>query len=119
MAKKPITPTQPGPKATRSADISKLISHAEITAPTTPIYSNHVQITSSTTELIIDLFRIEPTPLDAGTTLKASYLQRVIIPLAKAKSLASAIALSVSSLEDAIKEMENNQSLPTTETASE
>jgi hypothetical protein len=100
-----VSPTRVGNK---TIDISKIIAKAE-DLHSAPIYSNHIQITSSSSELLIDFFRVEPNPFGGTTTLKASYLQRIIVPLSKAKALANAILQSVGSLEDALKDLNNGE----------
>lgn len=64
------------------------------------VYSNHVQITITARELIMDFYLLEPVPGQEDPS--STRVQRVFIPLVQAKGLASAIANIIPKYEQAM-----------------
>ena len=109
MAKKPPAIARPvsnqTPGAIRSFDIPRAVSQAKPETSPAPIYANHIQVTAGASELLIDFFRLGPDPLNTNS-MQATYLQRVIVPLDRAESIATAINMSVASMKEMVASLE-------------
>lgn len=83
---------------TNQIDLFDLIKKAVSVQNGPDIYCNHAQIHVSINDMIIDLYLLSPEIGDQ-TQVKATHVQRVIIPLNMAKGLAGAILDSISRFE--------------------
>lgn len=86
-----ITPSQ--------IDVSDLIEKAEKTFAS-DVYANHIQVTLTANELLLDFYYISPQPHKAEP-VKMLHIGRMISPVGMAKGLATALANVVANHEAA------------------
>jgi hypothetical protein len=88
----------------RPINISEIIANSDSENTREIVYSNHVQITASANEFIMDFFLVSPDPV-RKSEITSSFLQRVIMPINIAQSLTSAIAQNMANLDSAMKNL--------------
>lgn len=70
-------------------------------APENPdLYVNHAQIVITNNEIVVEFYYLSPTNIVTNLQVKATLKQRIILPHALGKGLATALANVIASYED-------------------
>lgn len=93
-------PPRPHAKAETIQEIriNDLLEQAAPAGTGLPLYANHVQLHATTNETLLDFYLLGPTPT-GETVMKASHVQRIVIPPSLLKGLTTALANLVDSIE--------------------
>lgn len=105
------TPALRAATARVEVPLVELLDGASMDEARPDMYSNHVQIILSTHEMMLDFYTIGPGHR-SNKHLKATFTQRIILPIAMAKGLATAVANAVANHEENTKETLPNSRTP-------
>lgn len=97
MAKRKHHPEQIGAH-TRQVDIKSFLANSSDKRSEIALYANHAQLAVTANDMIMDLYILGPTP-GYPDRPEATLVQRVVIPHALAKGLATALANLVAAYE--------------------
>jgi Protein of unknown function (DUF3467) len=86
-------------KISKTLSIPEAVKKAESIAQDSGIYSNYVQFSVTTNEIILDFYYLVP-PISDMSSVKATHLQRVIVPHTIGKAFAKTLGNVISTYEE-------------------